>query len=305
MPLSMILQHDRIDISKSIINVKNSKIRYAAVEVDYSSGEDDSEDDVVDDQPELEEEPGAVSEAEATTQLVIYEDMEVDAVSEPQPTVLNARPETETTQTLQGLQTLQRESDLLHMQGVEKKFRENLKKGQYISHLVPSGSLILHSNRHTVHLLPTNGECPPTKCNNILRQDFPHDTWFPRPISVYDRINMLATIPELSLVLVASQVGRVALITITRPVDRYNNLKSFVSMRVELILPFANEETKLKIRPSCGLLGMAVGPMQPEEQRLRGGMGPNSWRLMLHYYNHAILSYEISRDKETQDLLIC
>jgi len=34
------------------------------------------------------------------------------------------------------------------------------------------------------------------------------------------------------------------------------------------------------------------------------GEGPRRWRLMLHYYNHTILSYEISREEETGELLV-
>jgi hypothetical protein len=78
-------------------------------------------------------------------------------------------------------------------------------------------------------------------------------------------------------------------------------------MRVDLILPFKDEETVEKIRPSHCLLGMAVGPMQNERAKMvaRGaGEGPRRWRLMLHYFNHTILSYEISREEETGELLV-
>ncbi len=170
-----------------------------------------------------------------------------------------------------------------------------------------SGELILQSYRHSITLRPTQDETLPTQCDNMLRQEFPHDVWFPRPLTEYDRLNMLATIPELSLVLVASQIGRVALITITRPVQADSRLGHIVSMRVDRILPFKDEESKEKIRPSHGLLGMAVGPMQNERTRMtaRGaGEGPRRWRLMLHYFNHTILSYEISRDEETGELLM-
>jgi hypothetical protein len=173
--------------------------------------------------------------------------------------------------------------------------------------LSKSGELILQSYRHSITLRPTQDETLPTQCDNILRQEFPHDVWFPRPLTEYDRLNMLTTIPELSLVLVASQVGRVALITITRPVQRDSRLGHIVAMRVDLILPFKYEESTEKIRPSHGLLGMAVGPMQNERMKMtvRGaGEGPRRWRLMLHYYNHTILSYEISREEETGELLV-
>jgi hypothetical protein len=86
--------------------------------------------------------------------------------------------------------------------------------GDYIT----GGSSILTTNLHDVILL--NDSSPETACRNIIRQTFPHNpttSW--RPILEFcDRLNMILTIPELSLVIIASQVGRVALITITRPV---------------------------------------------------------------------------------------
>lgn len=141
---------------------------------------------------------------------------------------------------------------------------------QRMSTLIGDGSMILHTNRHTVSLLPTrqhtrrlqtpygnswlhNGDpdrksswyprayddafnedaneyrgsrlwaltTPETKCRNILRQDRPHNLDFPGAIpdntEMFDRMNMIIAIPELTLVIVASQVGTVALITITRP----------------------------------------------------------------------------------------
>jgi hypothetical protein len=174
-----------------------------------------------------------------------------------------------------------------------------------ISYFATSGPTIIHTNRHSIYLLPTADASPPTHCKNILRQEYSHDVWFPRALSDYDRLNMLASIPELSLVLAASQVGRVALLTVTRPVDRSSRISSTVAMRLELILPFASEETVEHIRPSHGLLGMAIGPMQGERERgAKTGEGPRRWRLMLHYFNHAILSYEISRSEETGEVIL-
>jgi hypothetical protein len=52
---------------------------------------------------------------------------------------------------------------------------------------------------------------------------------------------------------------------------------------------------------------MAVGPMQNERKKMeaRGtGEGPRWWRLMLHYFDHTILSYEISREEERGELLV-
>lgn len=166
-----------------------------------------------------------------------------------------------------------------------------------VDHLVPDGSLILHANRHDVTLIPTEPlHQAYTHCTRLLRQDIPHGTWFPHGIANYNRLNMLLAIPELSLVLVASQVGRVALLTVTRavyasPATAWGS----PAMRVDAILPFASQDTIEGFRPSTGLLGMAVSPMP----RLEGGKGRRlgRWRLLLHYYDHTILSYVISNEK--------
>jgi hypothetical protein len=174
-----------------------------------------------------------------------------------------------------------------------------------LSFYASSGPTIIHTNRHCIHLLPTADSSPPTYCKNALRQEFSDDVWFPRVLSDYDRLNMLAAIPELSLVLVASQVGRVALFTVTRLVDRFTRAGHSVAMRLDLILPFKSEETQERIRPTHGLMGIAVAPMQGERKRgAKTGEGPRRWRLMLHYFNHTILSYEISRREEIGETIL-
>lgn len=185
-----------------------------------------------------------------------------------------------------------------------------------ISTFVPSGQPLIHSNRHTFALLPISDRCPPTHCHNALRQEIPHGAeLFPRAMTDYDRMDVLACIPELSLVLIASQVGRVALCTITRRMSekRPGRLGKQVSMRVEAVLPTDLEELE-KLRPSFGLLGMAVGPVISGTAKRssefaagapsRADAAPKRFRLMLHYYDHTILSYELSRGLEGEDLTI-
>ncbi len=126
--------------------------------------------------------------------------------------------------------------------------------------------------------------------------------WFPQALTHYNRLNMVNTIPELALVLIASQVGRVALLTITRPVYKSAVLFGSVAFRVDLVLPFRTEEKNELVRPNNGLLGIAVSPMQGT--RGRNKMEPKRFRLMMHYYDHTILSYVISRDEETGNVVL-
>ncbi|KAF7546374.1 hypothetical protein G7Z17_g8481 [Cylindrodendrum hubeiense] len=121
------------------------------------------------------------------------------------------------------------------------------------------------------------------------------------------RLNMFAHAPELGLVVIGSPTGRVVLLTLTRmavPADRPEGVWEH-GFRVEWVLPTrADEEAHRKIiRP---LHGMALGPVQLGDGDGVGrsaGM-PRRYRLMLHYRNHDILSYEITREDHTGKLCI-
>lgn len=70
-----------------------------------------------------------------------------------------------------------------------------------------------------------------------------------------DRLNIVHQIPELGIVLAASQKGRVAILSLTEAPDGAR----FV--RLERILPFESQE-RLGKRPLVPLLGVAVGPVE-------------------------------------------
>jgi len=167
-------------------------------------------------------------------------------------------------------------------------------------------SAILHTYAHDIELLPpTKGDLMfRTLCRNVLRQKLTDDV---ANLHHFNRLNMLASIPELSLVLVASQIGRVSLLTLTRLEERFSPQGPVVMFRLDLILPFKEDEDKA--RPPCPLLGMAVSPLQTDEfgyekdsGRDEGVNWPRRWRLMLHYYDHTILSYELGRDERDDRL---
>nr|POE76656.1 hypothetical protein CFP56_76367 [Quercus suber] len=123
-------------------------------------------------------------------------------------------------------------------------------------------------------------------------------------LNMYDRFNMTASIPVLGVVILASQKGRVLVLSLTKLSDhRSSDLPSGTSsgsghtvyaMRCDCILPFASQE-KLNQRPFAPLHGITVGPMQgtqnlPEKRK--------RWRLILMYQDHSILSYEITKRSE-------
>jgi hypothetical protein len=131
-----------------------------------------------------------------------------------------------------------------------------------------------------------------------------------------DRLNMVTQIPELGIIVAASQIGRVALITLTRR----NNHKWEYGFRIDSIVPFESQESAGH-RPDTQLLGVAVAPIQgqqlkPEsildddtqaggddQQRSTHSAAPASrrYRLMLTYYDMTVLSYEIGRPQDDLD----
>ncbi|KAH6898588.1 hypothetical protein B0T10DRAFT_114507 [Thelonectria olida] len=107
------------------------------------------------------------------------------------------------------------------------------------------------------------------------------------------RLNMIAHAPEIGLVVIGSPTGRVLLVTLTRmivPAERPEGKWSH-GFRVERILP--DEDVHRKI--SRPLHGMALSPVQSDEGPK--AIVPRTYRLMLHYRSHDILSYEISREE--------
>lgn len=186
---------------------------------------------------------------------------------------------------------------------------------------------ILHSSVRNVYLLQPphcaasekaiseSAFTPPTVgFTNALRQAVPSiHAW----INHIERLNMSAYIPSIGVVVLASQKGRVLILSLTKlsrnaefPSVKYLKTKcppnTVYTMRIERILPFASQEAE-GLRPFQPLAGIATGPMQgtehlPDDQK--------RWRLMLYYYDHSVLSYEIGRKKmrdsavDVQDLIV-
>lgn len=136
------------------------------------------------------------------------------------------------------------------------------------------------------------------------------------------RLNMSEHIPELNLLIVGSQTGRVAFITLTclrnghRPPavghpEWYPQGYWSKGFRVEAIVPRRSEE-KLRKKRMWPLHGMAVGPVQsaPEpnanmEKLWREKPGLlKLWKLVLHFRNLDILTYEFTRDTHTGKICI-
>ncbi|KAE8452243.1 hypothetical protein EG329_001710 [Mollisiaceae sp. DMI_Dod_QoI] len=161
---------------------------------------------------------------------------------------------------------------------------------------------ILMCHRYDISLLPPLAAAmPQTICHNLLKQDMPLHVR--QHLTHYDRLCMQALIPELSIIVVATQAGRAALLTPTRMPAVMSSRGEVITMRVELILPLKKDEDSH--RPVAPLMGMAVAPVwdggrgrvvEGEEWREgRKSVRARAWRLFLHYMDHTILSYELFR----------
>lgn len=112
---------------------------------------------------------------------------------------------------------------------------------------------------------------------------------------------MIHQIPELGAVAVGNQIGRVALLTLTKwpaieedrgkiPVSA--DIEDYAAFKISAILPLQSQVDG-NLRPEEPLLGMAIGPIQGQ---CNSGGELKRYRLFMTYHDHTILSYEISRE---------
>ena len=136
-----------------------------------------------------------------------------------------------------------------------------------------------------------------------------------------ERLNMVLQVPELSIVVVGNQAGRVGILTMTTWQKRgeWQPNEELEGFKIEFILPLRSQEER-GLRPEKPLMGIAVGPIQghetrpdqrivlePEATGTRSRVAEESsrrFRLMMIYYDHTILSYEISRQPESDEMLV-
>lgn len=116
------------------------------------------------------------------------------------------------------------------------------------------------------------------------------------------RVNMALHVPELNLVVAACQSGRVALVSLVRCPWALPTLCGDRGIRVDAVLPTPADDVRRRPRRRGPLFGVAVGPVPEVEDaslRLRGPSAPASfsctYRLVLHFRDHSVYSYLVSR----------
>jgi hypothetical protein len=188
------------------------------------------------------------------------------------------------------------------------------------SHLV-NNFAILRATAASVELQSLDQKSASVLCRDILPQHNHHrrrtTPWDLFP-SISERITMHLHVPELGLVVLGSMAGRVALLSLTKPPKRHgfgpirtgkpgNGVKVPRAFRVETVLPRKREEDR-RLRPWCTLHGIAISPVPDHRAKglalLANGRRVETWRLILHYIDHTILMYDISRQEDDGDLLI-
>lgn len=195
---------------------------------------------------------------------------------------------------------------------VSSRANSNSLHSQIAPESAPNGDLLdlpFHlfcTSKSDIALLNRKGRFTTSRvvCTNLARQIMPPG--FLHPLSNFDRLNLFQQIPELGVIIVASQIGRAAVITTTK--TKALGARSTVGFRVDHILPFKSQEN-IGVRPQMPLLGIATGPVQGREsvQESAGDVSParseehasiitgRRYRLLMVYYDHTVLSYEIGR----------
>ncbi|CAG8711190.1 14093_t:CDS:2, partial [Ambispora leptoticha] len=145
--------------------------------------------------------------------------------------------------------------------------------------------LVLYASAGDLYLLDPKARLEPLhSVSRIVRQS--DVRWLPH-LQGFDRLNMMECIPELSLAIVASQKGKVALVRLLRVSSEGGNDRYI--LQPEKYLPL------MQNMPMEPLLGMCVS------KQISSSSDPafHYYRLFLLYLDGNLCCYEISRDIET------
>ncbi|KAI1213883.1 uncharacterized protein F4807DRAFT_409507, partial [Annulohypoxylon truncatum] len=185
----------------------------------------------------------------------------------------------------------------------ERESRPGYKNQPKRKTVLADGSSIMRTYEMDIELRSFEQDGRGIMFEKVIDQMRPSQAVLPLMRVAHERLANLIHVPELSLVVAASLCGRVALVTLTRPEEKGLSFKR--AFRVEAILPTALDEDKGR-RPICPLLGVAVGPVpfSGSPELADRPINARPYRIMLHFYDLSILSYDLSRSSATDSLSI-
>ncbi|KAJ6024241.1 hypothetical protein N7540_005038 [Penicillium herquei] len=142
--------------------------------------------------------------------------------------------------------------DLYHVSAFDQQPDLDALKARPVHPKSPTFFPVIHFSEHHISLAPYPLDSEyHILCKNPLFQR----VFFEVEISAYcDRFNMVKYIPDLGIVVAASQKGRVAIISLTW------QEKIGFGFRLDWIVPFKSQEAG-NVRPKIPLLGLIVSPM--------------------------------------------
>ena len=210
--------------------------------------DDDSDSDEVEDQFDSEEEDESTSSGSPASHTSMSSTTQRTSVEvEPSPRVPTS-PEPSGNSTRDPLKKLLKPSPATSKRQRDEPFSTN-------DIQIPTITALQCSQFHVRMLNIPKARSPHFFCANILTQDLP-EAMERSNYAHLARLSMMQQIPELGIVIIASQLGRCAVCTLTKNVR--NNA---MGLRVDWILPTRRQE-RAGDRPSHPLLGIAVAPVQ-------------------------------------------
>jgi hypothetical protein len=152
---------------------------------------------------------------------------------------------------------------------------------------------LLQPKDHLNRVTPVIGYQDPLEQWAVMHMNKPFP-WFHHDQAM-DRLSLQAHIPELGALIIGTPKGRVGVFTLCQSLEKTDGSPIYFH-RLDWILPFESQESNDE-RPLSKLIGIAVGPVQGHLQ-VWDGVKNRKWRLILHYNDHTLLSYEITKEDE-------
>ncbi|EUC43178.1 hypothetical protein COCMIDRAFT_38851 [Bipolaris oryzae ATCC 44560] len=142
-----------------------------------------------------------------------------------------------------------------------------------------------------------------------MRRPLHPGEWIPS-LATQDRHCYFSQIPELGIFIVGSPIGRAAIFSLYWTRDEGSVHRRY-GFKLEYLLPFKQEnENQISGAPIGRMIGVAVSPVQglfdgpgggdASAEREQGVRLPRRWRILMYYMDHTVLSFELSKPRESE-----